>query len=146
MRTHPGIGSFTFIGVGLTEPALAPGLPFEAPRWGSGRGCLAACPTAAFVGPRLLDARRCISYLTIEHRAAFSDGERELVGDWLFGCDECQDVCPWNVKFAAATRDPELAERPQLAAPDLAAVLAGTPETFDRRVGDTPFEPPGAAC
>jgi epoxyqueuosine reductase len=145
MLIHPGIGSFTFIGVVLTDADLAPDLPFEADRCGSCRRCLDACPTAAFVGPRLLDARRCISYLTIEHRAAFSDGERELVGDWLFGCDECQDVCPWNVKFAAATRDPELAERPELAAPDLAALLAGTPETFERRFGDTPFERPGAA-
>jgi epoxyqueuosine reductase len=93
----------------------------------------------------LLDARRCISYLTIEHREAFNDGERELVGDWLFGCDECQDVCPWNVKFAAATGDPELAVRPELAAPDLAALLAGTPEAFERRFGDTPFERPGLA-
>jgi epoxyqueuosine reductase QueG len=54
-------------------------------------------------------------------------------------------VCPWNVKFAAATQDPELAERPELAAPDVAALLAGTPEAFERRFGDTPFERPGAA-
>jgi epoxyqueuosine reductase len=143
MLIHPRIGSFTFIGVVLTDAELAPDLPFEADRCGSCRRCLDACPTAAFVGPRLLDARRCISYLTIEHREAFSDGERELVGDWLFGCDECQDVCPWNVKFAAATGDPELAVRPELAAPDLAALLAGTPEAFERRFGDTPFERPG---
>jgi epoxyqueuosine reductase len=145
MLIHPQIGSFTFIGVVLTDAELAPDLPFEADRCGSCRRCLDACPTAAFVGPRLLDARRCISYLTIEHRDAFKDAERALVGEWLFGCDECQDVCPWNVKFAAATVDPELAVRPELAAPDLAALLEETPDDFERRFGDTPFERPGAA-
>jgi epoxyqueuosine reductase len=145
MLIHPRIGSFTFIGVVLTDADLTPDLPFEADRCGSCHRCLDACPTAAFAGPRLLDARRCISYLTIEHREAFSDGERELVGNWLFGCDECQDVCPWNVKFAAATADPELAVRPELAAPDPAAFLACTPEAFGRRFGDTPLERPGSA-
>lgn len=143
MLIHPRIGSFTFIGVVLTDADLAADLPFEADRCGSCRRCLDACPTAAFVEPRLLDARRCISYLTIEHRDAFSDAERGLVGDWLFGCDECQDVCPWNVKFAAATGDPELVVRPELATPDLAAMLTGAPEAFARRFGDTPFERPG---
>ena len=145
MLIHPRIGSFTFIGVVLTDVDLAPDLPFEADRCGSCRRCLDACPTQAFVGPRELDARRCISYLTIEHRGAFTDGQRELVGNWLFGCDECQDVCPWNVKFAAVTEDPELAVRSELAAPDLAALLTDTPEAFERRVGDTPFERPGLA-
>ena len=105
MLIHPELGSFTFIGVILTDAPLAPDLPFQADRCGTCRRCLDACPTDAFVAPHVMDARRCISYLTIEHRGDFTADERALVGDWLFGCDVCQDVCPWNVQFARATAD-----------------------------------------
>src|SRR5229473_8590502 len=144
MLIHPRIGSFTFIGVLLTDADLAPDLPFEADRCGTCRACLDACPTSAFVAPGVLDARRCISYLTIEHTAQFSDAEQQLVGEWLFGCDVCQDVCPWNVKFARPTRDVELGVRSDVVEPDLAALLEENPESFRRRFGDTPFERPGA--
>ena len=143
MLIHPRLGSFTFIGVILTDAALAPDAPFEADRCGTCTRCLEACPTAAFPDPRVLDARRCISYLTIEHRGAFTDTEQRMVGDWLFGCDVCQDVCPWNVKFACASEDPDLSPRPDLAAPDLPALLEMDQDTFTRRYGDTPFERPG---
>src|SRR6266516_979110 len=145
MLIDPDRGSFTFIGVVLTDAELAPDLPFEADRCGTCRACLDACPTSAFVAPGVLDARRCISYLTIEHTAEFSDAEQRLVGEWLFGCDVCQDVCPWNVKFARPNRDPELGVRPEIAEPDLAALLVGEPESFQRCFGDTPFERPGVA-
>ena len=145
MLINPTIGSFTFIGVIFTDAELVPDLPFQADRCGTCRRCLEACPTDAFVESRTLDARRCISYLTIEHAAPFRDDERRLLGDWLFGCDVCQDVCPWNVTFAEATSDPELAVRPEVAAPDLAELLALAPDEFERRFGDTPFERPGAA-
>ena len=145
MLIHPAIGSFTFIGVIFTDAELVPDLPFEADRCGTCRRCLDACPTAAFVESRVLDARRCISYLTIEHAAPFRDDERRLVGDWLFGCDVCQDVCPWNVTFAEPTSDPELAVRAAVAAPEPAELLAVAPEEFERRFGDTAFERPGAA-
>ncbi len=144
MLIHPGLGSFTFIGVALTDADLAPDAPFAADRCGTCRRCLDACPTAAFVDARVLDARRCISYLTIEHRGEFTPPERRLVGEWIFGCDVCQDVCPWNVKFAAATDDAELAGRPELVAPDLETLLQIDGDEFDRRFGDTPFERPGA--
>ncbi len=143
MLIDPDRGSFTFIGVVLTDAGLAPDLPFEADRCGTCRACLDACPTSAFVAPGVLDARRCISYLTIEHTAEFSDAEQRLVGEWLFGCDVCQDVCPWNVKFARPTRNPELGVRPEIAEPDLAALFEGEPESFQRCFGDTPFERPG---
>ena len=145
MLIHPTIGSFTFIGVIFTDAELVPDLPFQADRCGTCRRCLGACPTDAFVESRVLDARRCISYLTIEHAAPFSDDERRMVGDWLFGCDVCQDVCPWNVTFAAPTSDPELAVRGEVAAPEPAALQIAAPEEFERRFGDTAFERPGAA-
>jgi len=69
-----------------------------------------------------LDARACISYLTIEHRGAFTDAQQAQIGDWVFGCDVCQDVCPWNVSFARATRDPGFAPRADVAAPDVSGV------------------------
>jgi epoxyqueuosine reductase len=145
MLIHPAIGSFSFIGVIFTDAELACDLPFQADRCGTCRRCLEACPTNAFVEPRVLDARRCISYLTIEHAAPFHDEQRRMVGDWLFGCDVCQDVCPWNIRFAESTSDPELAVRAEVAAPDLAELLAVAPEEFERRFGDTAFERPGVS-
>jgi epoxyqueuosine reductase len=143
MLIEPRLGSFTYIAVVLTDADVAPDLPFEADRCGSCRRCLDACPTAAFPEPRVLDARRCISYLTIERRGPFTEDERPMVQEWLFGCDVCQDVCPWNVTFAEATTDPELAPRMELVAPELESFAAMTPAQFERRFGDTPFERPG---
>ncbi|MGH7700923.1 MAG: tRNA epoxyqueuosine(34) reductase QueG [Gemmatimonadales bacterium] len=143
MLIHPEIGSFTFIGVVLTDADLAPDPPFGADRCGTCRRCLDACPTDAFVAPHELDARRCISYLTIEHRGEFTPAQREMAGDWVFGCDVCQDVCPWNVRFAAATADPELAPRADVAAPDIAELLQLDGPEFEAGYGDTPFERPG---
>ena len=143
MLIHPEIGSFTFIGVVLTDADLAPDLPFAADRCGSCRRCLDACPTDAFPEPHVLDATRCISYLTIEHRGAFNDEQRGDVQEWVFGCDVCQDVCPWNESFAQATADPELAPRADVRTPDLPALLAMDEAAFARRYGDTPFARPG---
>jgi len=145
MLIDPRIGSFTFIGVVLTDADLAPDLPFDADRCGTCRACLDACPTNAFPAPHVLDARRCISYLTIEHRGDFTPAEQDLVGEWLFGCDVCQDVCPWNVRFAQATDDPGWQPRADVATPDLHALLDTDDATFARRWGDTPFERPGPA-
>jgi epoxyqueuosine reductase len=143
MLIHPQLGSFTFIGVVLTDAILAPDPPFEADRCGTCRRCLDACPTDAFVTAHVLDARSCISYLTIEHRGGLTAAQRRMVGDWVFGCDVCQDVCPWNVAFARVTDDTDLAPRADLATPDLRALLAADDRTFARRWGDTPFERPG---
>jgi len=143
MLIHPEIGSFTFIGVVLTDADLAPDLPFEADRCGTCRRCLDACPTNAFPEPHVLDANRCISYLTIEHRGAFNDEQRQNVGDWIFGCDVCQDVCPWNVSFARSASDAELAPRGDVRTPDLVALLEMDEDAFARRYGDTPFARPG---
>ena len=143
MLLNPRMGSFTFIGVVITDADLATDLPFEADRCGSCRQCLDACPTDALVEPRVLDARRCISYLTVEWRGDLSPTERAWLGEWLLGCDVCQDVCPWNVRFAAPTTDSELAPDPALAHPRLDAFDTMPALEFVRRFGDTPFERPG---
>ena len=145
MLIHPEIGSFTFIGVVLTDAPLAPDQPFDADRCGTCRRCLDACPTDAFPEPRVLDATRCISYLTIEHRGAFNEEQRGHVGHWVFGCDVCQDVCPWNESFAQTTTDPAFAPRADVAAPELTALLEMDDDAFTRRYGDTPFARPGRA-
>jgi epoxyqueuosine reductase len=91
--------------------------------------CLKACPTQAFVGPYILDARRCISYLTIELKGAMPRHLRSLVGNHIFGCDICQDVCPYNVK-AQATAEAAFGPRPGLHAPQLIPLLKLTDAEF----------------
>lgn len=145
MLIRPDLGSFTFVGVVLTDAALEPDLPFELDRCGTCTRCLDACPTDAFVAPRTLDARRCISYLTIERRGEFTHDEEGLTREWLFGCDVCQDVCPWNERFAAVADDAELAPRPELISPPRASFLELDEDTFARRYRDTPFSRPGLA-
>ena len=143
MLIDPAIGSFTFIGTVLTDADLEADPPFDADRCGTCRACLDACPTAAFPAPHVLDATRCISYLTIERRGDFTATEREQVGDWVFGCDICQDVCPWNLRFARATSDPELTPRTETARPDLRELLRIDGPAFETRYGETAFERPG---
>jgi epoxyqueuosine reductase len=145
MLIHPGIGSFTFIGVLLTDLVLAKDEPFEADRCGTCRRCLDACPTGAFPVARVLDATRCISYLTIEARSEIPDALRPEVGDNLFGCDICQDICPWNASFAAETREPRYRTHSEDERPTLEEIVELDERTFDALFGDTALERAGRA-
>jgi epoxyqueuosine reductase len=111
-------GSWLFLGEIYLSLALEPDA-VETDHCGSCRRCLDACPTAAFPAPYRLDARRCISYLTIEHKGMIPLEFRPLLGNRIFGCDDCLAVCPWN-KFARATREPDFLPRDELTAPRLA--------------------------
>lgn len=143
MLVRPDTGSFFFIGSVFTDLALEADAPFELDRCGSCTRCLDACPTAAFVAPRLLDATRCISYLTIEQKGPIPDDMAGSLQGYAFGCDICNDVCPWNQRFATPTEVPQFQASNPLkdAAADLFEGM--TDEQFTARFGDTPFERPG---
>ena len=120
---HPRAGSWFFLGEIYTDLPLPVDAPFSRSHCGSCSACIAACPTGAIVAPYRLDARRCISYLTIELKGAIPEPLRPLVGNRIFGCDDCQLVCPWN-RFARATGEGDFQPRRDLPAPELAALFA----------------------
>jgi epoxyqueuosine reductase len=121
-------GSWLFLGEIYLSLELKPDAP-EEDHCGTCRNCLDACPTKAFPAPYQLDARRCISYLTIEHKGMIAPELRPLIGNRIYGCDDCLAVCPWN-KYARATAEPAFLPRPELTAPRLAALA---------RLDDTEF-------
>jgi epoxyqueuosine reductase len=145
MLIHPKRGSFFVIGAVLTDLALEADAPFESDHCGSCTKCLDACPTRAFPEARVLDATRCISYLTIEQRGAIPDALSEAIGERAFGCDVCQDVCPWNERFARTDGDAALAPRAENVAPDPRDLLALDEEGFEARFGDSAVSRAGRA-
>jgi epoxyqueuosine reductase len=133
---QPDAGSWVFLGALLTDLELAPDAPVE-DRCGTCTRCLDVCPTGAIVAPYQLDARLCIAYLTIEHRGAIPRELRGKMGDWIFGCDLCQEVCPWN-RFARAAREQDLLPRRGMARPGLEELLWLDAAAFARRFAGTP--------
>ncbi len=131
-------GNWAFLGSVFTTLELEPDAP-EVDHCGSCRACLDACPTGAFPAPYVLDARRCISYLTIEHHGPVDEGLRPLMGNRIYGCDDCLAVCPWN-KFAVAARDIGYAARADLVAPRLADLAALDDAGFRARFSGSPIK------
>jgi epoxyqueuosine reductase len=143
MLIRPGAGSFFFIGILFTDLELERDRSEPTDHCGSCTRCLDACPTGALVEPRVLDATQCISYLTIEQKGPIPEHLVERLDGWAFGCDICNEVCPWNQRFAQPTPVEEFKSRHHLdgAGPEL---LDGMEEEeFARRYGDTPLERPG---
>ena len=139
-NTHlisPARGSWFFLGELFLSIPLAYDRPIR-DRCGKCDLCLKACPTSAFVGPYILDARRCISYLTIELKGSIPRHLRPLIGNHIFGCDICQEICPYNVK-AQPTMEKAYSPRPGLHAPDLIPLLSLDEEEFRRRFRGSPI-------
>lgn len=134
-------GSWMFLGVILTNLELQPDAPAGAGQHcGSCTRCLDSCPTQAFVGPHRIDARRCISYLTIEHEGAIPDQFRAAMGNRIYGCDDCLAVCPWNRFADAASANRAFLPRAELAAPRLADLLALDDAGFREMFAGSPIK------
>ena len=136
---NPDIGSYFLLAEVLLGVELEPDSPFTADRCGTCTRCLQACPTRCILPDRTLDARRCLSYLTIELKGLIPAESRPLMKDWVFGCDVCQQVCPWN-RFAVAGVDRAFAHRLVDPGPDLVAELNITPEAFSQRYRHSPIQ------
>jgi epoxyqueuosine reductase len=149
LLVSPEFGSFLFLGEILTDLELEPDAPAEedganlrrgekVAGCGSCRRCLDACPTHAFPAAYVLNSRRCISYLTIEHRGSLPEELRPLLKNWIYGCDECQTVCPWVKQFARPGKTRFLRADPEVAAPRLTDLLALDDEGFRAHFKGTP--------
>ena len=131
-------GSWLFLGAIFTDLELVPDAP-EHDHCGSCRACLDICPTEAFPAPYQLDARRCIAYLTIEHKGPIPREFRAKIGNRIYGCDDCLAVCPWN-KFAQATREAKLSARADLANPSLSELVRLSDADFRALFSGSPIK------
>lgn len=138
LLVDPARGSYFFLATVVTTLVLVPGVPTP-DHCGSCTRCIDVCPTQAIVAPRRLDARRCISTLTIETRDALTPGQAAALGDHIFGCDLCQDVCPFN-RFSRPSGEAAFAPRPGLVAPDLVALAGLDDGGFAARFGRSPLK------
>ncbi len=148
MLIHPELGSWTLLGEVLTTVEIPPDAPFEADRCGTCVRCIEACPTGAIVAPRELDARRCISYLTIELRGSIPESLRSGIGNRVFGCDICQEVCPWNEGAPGGELSGQAARWGGPTPPDTMVswaeeLLDLSDDQFRSRYGETPLARPG---
>src|SRR5438045_113817 len=144
MLINPTLGSFFFIGALLVDFELEADPAFESDRCGRCTRCLDACPTGALAEPRVLDASKCISYLTIENKGAIPEDMRPALGELIYGCDICQDVCPWNISFSKELEETAFRARPLLAgrtARQVATeVLAMNEETYTASFRGSPMK------
>ncbi|MFZ5912140.1 MAG: tRNA epoxyqueuosine(34) reductase QueG [Chloroflexota bacterium] len=136
---HPKLGSFFFLAEILLGLELEPDLPFQADHCGACTRCMQACPTQCILPDRTLDARRCLSYLTIENKGPIPPDLRPKLGDWVFGCDICQTACPWN-RFAPRDIDASFTPRLASAQPGLISALSLSPTDFNRTFEDSPVK------
>ncbi len=137
---NPQRGSYFLLAEILLGLALPADAPFATDHCGSCTRCIQACPTDCILPNRTIDSRRCISYLTIENKAEIPEDLRPLMQDWVFGCDICQMVCPWNIRFAHTHGDPAFDPRPEVPRPLLQADLQLTPQTFNQKFKDSPLK------
>jgi epoxyqueuosine reductase len=136
MLLNKRLGSYFFLGALLLDISLQPDASHDASHCGTCTACLDACPTQAFTEPGMLDSRRCISYLTIELRGSIPENLRDPMGNWLFGCDVCQEVCPWNRK-APPGLEPALQPSNDLTTINLLQLLSLSEEQFRQRFRGT---------
>jgi len=136
---HPELGSYFFLAELLLGIELEPDPPFSFDHCGTCTRCIEACPTGCILPDRTLDAHRCISYLTIENKGSIPSELRPLIGNWVFGCDICQAVCPWNQR-PKPDPQPAFAPRAGVPAPDLTAELSLTPQQFNRKFSESPVQ------
>lgn len=141
---HRQAGSWFFLGELFTDLPLPVDTPAD-DHCGTCRACIDACPTGAIVAPYQLDARRCISYLTIELRGSIPEALRALIGNRIYGCDDCQLVCPWN-RFASPGAEPDFTPRSGLDAPTLIDLFGWTETQFLQRTEGSPIRRIGYAC
>jgi epoxyqueuosine reductase len=137
---NPHSGSYFLLAEILLGLELPADQPFATDQCGSCTRCINACPTSCILSDRTIDARRCISYLTIENKGETPDELRPLIGDWVFGCDVCQMVCPWNIRFAPESGDPAFEARPGVPNPLLAEELTLMPQEFNKKFKNSPFK------
>jgi epoxyqueuosine reductase len=139
MLINPGHGSYFVLAELLIHLELPPDPPFETDRCGSCRRCREACPTQCILPDRTLDATRCVSYLTIEQRGDIPEALRPGIGRWAFGCDICQEVCPWNVRFAGPTPSSPIAARRHYPLRDMRAELLADEAALAARFRRSPL-------
>jgi epoxyqueuosine reductase len=131
-----GLGSFVFLAALVTDLEYIYSHSAD-PKCGNCEACMKACPTGAILEPGVIDCNRCISYSTIEHRGEIPEEIRERTSPWVFGCDTCQEVCPWN-QDAPLSVEPDFAPRPGLANPSLEWLMHLSPEDFEKHFQGTP--------
>ena len=136
----PASGSYLFLAVVLSAADLEPDPPAAAGTCGGCRRCLQACPSGALVAPYLLDSNRCIAYLTIELKGPIPEPLRPRLGNWIFGCDECQSACPWVRRYAAPKTHPFLRYQPDQCVPRLLDLINLDEAAFRARFRGTPLQ------